>query len=781
MKFLYTVSVALAGTLLAAAEWIPVNIGQFHVTPGKSVTIDFTVSGEKAETVAGTLRNYSGSPAGTVTLHRCGENLYRLTHAFARGFHELEIPGAQQKFGIIALPEYSGIPDRFFGMEPLLCREKIERIRTTLDFLKRNGIVSFREYHGWHQEEPEKGRWRLYHGEAIYEEASRRDISGFFFFDRTPQWARPEGRYPTDLIGTGDSIAAMVRRRQAGLNALQIWNEPDLKRLPADQYLSLQAVASYILRAGGIDLPLVGAGFSSWQTGGETLQQYFDGKMPAFIDVFAFHSYHKPEEMLRLITTYRSYLKKAGKGGMPIWITESGKPWKRGNANPQRTYGGPHGKLRAEADEDRVSARWITLKAVEAKAGGVAGYFPFTLRSFREGPNNFGMMDFQWTPHRSLAAYFFCAQILANRDYIGDLNRLPRGIWSARVFAGADGQAVAVLDAAGKSIDISGRELPKGTMFAADGTELRPNAVGKYKVEDYCYLRFPRRAAAGKLQQDTPHMALWRLAADYQATPRNASPIVYQFAHKAIRNKGATGYLANPTKLKVTAFNLSGEAREISPELELPAGVHLLRAPEKRTLSPRSSAVLEWEVDASSNRDFPLTLLLTDSRNQSAPLPLVFLRFDRTRIAELDFSNPKRWKANSSGTMEITADSEKKTLHFHCDFSKTRGSFWTYPEYIFNPDESRKNLIGVSFEIKAVQVPAATHFQAANVMAVFNMGNRYKSIIMEKPTSGKWEKREILFPAEWNLEEMKKFRIGMNPVSQQLDFWIRNLKFHYTK
>ncbi len=89
--------------------------------------------------------------------------------------------GAQQKFGIIALPEYSGIPDRFFGMEPLLCREKIERIRTTLDFLKRNGIVSFREYHGWHQEEPEKGRWRLYHGEAIYEEASRRDISGFFF------------------------------------------------------------------------------------------------------------------------------------------------------------------------------------------------------------------------------------------------------------------------------------------------------------------------------------------------------------------------------------------------------------------------------------------------------------------------------------------------------------------------------------------------------------------------------------------------------------------------
>ncbi|UKI29749.1 MAG: hypothetical protein L6W00_17030 [Lentisphaeria bacterium] len=59
----------------------------------------------------------------------------------------------------------------------------------------------------------------------------------------------------------------MVRRRQAGLNALQIWNEPDLKRLPADQYLSLQAVASYILRAGGIDLPLVGAGFSSWQTG----------------------------------------------------------------------------------------------------------------------------------------------------------------------------------------------------------------------------------------------------------------------------------------------------------------------------------------------------------------------------------------------------------------------------------------------------------------------------------------------------------------------------------
>lgn len=781
MKFLYTVSVALAGTLLAAAEWIPVNIGQFHVTPGKSVTIDFAVSGEKAETVAGTLRNYSGSPAGTVILRRCGEKLYRLTHAFVRGFHELEIPGAQQKFGIIALPEYSGIPDRFFGIESLLRWQKIEWIRISLDFLKRNGIISLREHHGWPQEEPEKGIWRPDRCEAIYEEASRRNISGVFFFDRTPQWARPVDRYPTDLIGTGDSIMAMVKRRLAGLNAFQIWNEPDLKQLPADQYLSLQAVASYVLRTGGSELPLIGAGFSSWQTGKETLQQYFDGKMPAFIDIFAFHSYHEPEEMLRLITTYRAYLKKAGKGGIPIWITESGKPWKRGIEKPPQNSGSPHEKLRADVDEDRISARWITLKAVEAKAGGVAGYFPFTLRSFRESVHNFGMMDCQWTPHRSLAAYFFCAQILANCGYIGDLNRLPRGIRSARTFAGADGQAVAVLDAGGKSIDISSRELPKGTMFAADGTELRPNSTGKYNVVDFCYLRFPLRVAAGRLRKDTPHMALWKLAADYQATPRNASPIVYQFAHKAIRNKGATGYLANPTKLKVTAFNLSEKAQEISPKLKLPAGVRLLKAPENRTLSPRSSAVLEWEVDASGNLDFPLTLLLTDSKNQSAPLPLVFLRFDRTRTAEFDFPNPKRWKANSSGAMKITVDPETETLHFHCDFSKTRGDFWTYPEYIFNPDESRRNLIGVSFEMKAVQTPAAAHFQAAKVMAVFNMGNQYKSISIEEPASGKWEKREILFSAEWDLNAMKKFRIGMNPVSPQLDFWIRNLKFHYTK
>ncbi|UKI29750.1 MAG: hypothetical protein L6W00_17035 [Lentisphaeria bacterium] len=363
--------------------------------------------------------------------------------------------------------------------------------------------------------------------------------------------------------------------------------------------------------------------------------------------------------MLRLITTYRSYLKKVGKGGMPIWITESGKPWKRGNANPQRTYGGPHGKLRAEADEDRVSARWITLKAVEAKAGGVAGYFPFTLRSFREGPNNFGMMDFQWTPHRSLAAYFFCAQILANCDYIGDLNRLPRGIWSAGSLPVPTGRR-----------SPSSMPLENLSTFPVEScrkARCLPRMARNFVRMPLANTRWRITAISG-----SPPGRRRKIAEGYSAygsvaagcrlsgDSRNASPIVYQFSHKAIRNKGGYRLSRQPDKVEGHRIQPLRRSAGDFPGTGTAGGSPPAKSTGKTYSFPRSSAVLEWEVDASGNRDFPLTLLLTDSRNQSAPLPLVFLRFDRTRIAELDFSNPKRWKANSSGTMEITADSEKK-------------------------------------------------------------------------------------------------------------------------
>lgn len=49
---------------------------------------------------------------------------------------------------------------------------------------------------------------------------------------------------------------------------------------------------------------------------------------------------------------------------MPLWLTESGRPWKQGPDRPP-------------IDQDQTSALDITMKGIESQACGIARYFPF--------------------------------------------------------------------------------------------------------------------------------------------------------------------------------------------------------------------------------------------------------------------------------------------------------------------------------------------------------------------------------------------------------------------
>ena len=116
---------------------------------------------------------------------------------------------------------------------------------------------------------------------------------------------------------------------------------------------------------------------------------------------------------------------------MPLWITECGRPWSRGPDRPPIA-------------EDQTSALDIVMKGVEARACGVARYFPFVYPFYEENSNNFGMTDRRGTPLRSLAAYAQMIRVLANQRYLGDLRQNEPGISRARVF-GDDHQTIAVL------------------------------------------------------------------------------------------------------------------------------------------------------------------------------------------------------------------------------------------------------------------------------------------------------------------------------------------------
>ena len=68
------------------------------------------------------------------------------------------------------------------------------------------------------------------------------------------------------------------------------------------------------------------------------------------------------------------------------------------------------------------------MKGVEARACGVARYFPFVLPYYDENNNNFGMTDRRGSPMLSLAAYAQMIRVLGQDSYLGDLKDLPKAL-----------------------------------------------------------------------------------------------------------------------------------------------------------------------------------------------------------------------------------------------------------------------------------------------------------------------------------------------------------------
>ena len=759
----------------------PVAPDELYLEPDTVRNLSFRASGIAPREIAGRILNYSGEEFRRVKLIRNPKShTFTLALSLPRGFYELDIPESGQRFGIVSLGRFQGKTDEFFSIEPLICRENDRTVEAVLELLVRYGIRTFREYHPWPDEEPLQNQWKPAH-DRMYEIAARKKLSGTFFFASAPRWTGSAGAnkdqfdyqpYPRNLIGVSDSIRNMIVCRRAGTNAFQIWNEPDLRRIPGDQYLSLQIAASYALQQSAPELPLVGCGFSSWLTGESALAPYFNGNMLDSIDIFAFQTYHAPEEMERLLRTFRQRMKQSNpvRAAMPIWVTESGKAWQRNDGRVE--------KDRAQPGEDMLGACWIVMKGVELKAGGVSKYVPFALKFFPEKDKNFGMTDRYWSPHRSLAAYLFCIHMLSGREYIGDLP-LPDGTSRFRVFSG-DGKTVGVLyagDPAPRRISLG--RLPVTTIHALDGSAAPLRNDNSFLMTGgISYLELDRSRLSPFLKRDTEMMSFLESARNYRPLPRTISPVVYQFSHWNVASKDYYGYFEAPRNLEFRVFNLGDQPAEVLPYLELPEGGRVLSAPPKLLiLPPRTSRILNWQVDLGASRAALQPILLRDRNNPGQVLWLPFLSLEKTVSESLELNKASRWHANTSGTMTITGNPAENAISFSIDFPDTVNA-WAYPEYLLNSGESLAGAIGVSFEIKAAQSTGERVFPHQNCMVTYDLENNYQAVRFEPP-SEQWEKRTVLFPPDWELKRVRKFRIGLGASAPHLEFSLRNIRFHY--
>ncbi len=586
--------------LAGAATLTPVSVDPFFVTPNEPAVLRWTVdSGTLDGPVEATVRDYWGQPAASIPARLKPEKALELTVKLPPGYYDVELSGAEQRFGVVSLAAHQGRPDPFFSIDAAMSwLVRGDEVREDLvKVLSRSGVPMSRERLAWGQITPAPGKWDWdspLHYETLRHAYARHGVEVLEMFHSTTRWAGRVGKYPDDLVGTMRAWEEIGRRWRPTWGAMEVWNEPDISFgdfLPADQYVPLVQTIAYALHRDGVDVPIVGGVFAHYH------QQFLDNAarngMLELADVASFHTYGRAPGMEGLIGRYRSWLAAHGREAMPLWITECGRPWKRGPDRPP-------------ADQDAESALDITMKAVESRACGIARYFAFVYPFYEERDNNFGLMGRHGTPLRSMAAYARLASLLAHKGYLGDLKCDHETIQRARVF-GDDRETIAVV--------YTGKPDPQAKLkldlpiLRAEGIDGRAFTLaddGTLPVPDgLVYLWLDRANLGDRLRSDTPAMQLWKIGQREGPRPETPSPIVlrYEFDAEVVEAK-TEGYrfkAATPGKaaLAVRVFNLSEQPRELTLELSFsPAPPEATVAQARKVIAPASGLVdVSWDVD----------------------------------------------------------------------------------------------------------------------------------------------------------------------------------------
>jgi hypothetical protein len=751
-----------------------------------------------ADSLDYTLWDFQGRVIGAGTAERAGTRTIAVSLTLAQGYYEIEFAGLAARCGLVALPLPRGTPDRFFCIDSALSwLVRDAALRAGLvRVLRRSGIAMSRERLNWGEIEPVRGRfdWQARNGyDAVRQLHADQQLPVLEMFHSATPWSGTLGKYPEDLAGTAASWGEIARQWRGTWGGLEIWNEPDIffgDHLPADQYAALVKTLAYTVDRAAPGTPLVGGVLAHHHR--PFLDTLAACGMLDCVDVASFHTYDRAPQMQALVGKYRDWLAAACRPEMPLWITESGRPWHKGPSRPP-------------ADQDIASALDITRKAIEVRACGVARYFAFVFPFYEENNNNFGMMDRWGTPLRSFAAYVQAARVLGEKPYLGDL-RLNDSFPPVRVFGDAD-QAVAVLPHAVRVMREPGRRgserldhsapadfadgLPVLRAEALDGRRLEITDASELPVPDgLAYAWIDLAAIAGRLDTQTEAMRLWRLGQS-AAPPRAASsPIVlrWQYEPSVLRPETAGYHLVHEppgaTRLVVRAFNLGSEPAELGLALQLGELAERIRGENRRVLQVPAAGFADaaWEADltdafAADDRLEVRVRPLGPAPPGTLPLAATLLgsaTFDQ-RLARhaqrvpLQLGQSARWQPNvpSYGHLELSPQPDDSVL-LQVRFGE--GDRWVYPHFQLPDDLELDRFTGLVLRARCAHPATVRVFLWEGDSQVGYLTSH--SLV---PADGQWHAAEVRFDeltlsganapdpnGRLDLEQVRRISFGMN-------------------
>lgn len=714
----------LSAALTSVVNWTPVNVTQFWVEPNRPVAFTFQTSTNEqvengttdAKTVPFEIKTSDGKTFSQGE-GKCDGKTLQVETTLPQGFWELTLPETEQAFGIASQPFYCPEDaveaeasksrtdlrprDEFFGIDAastwLVGDDKARE--ELIHNARRFGLATYRERTSWSRIEPQEGTFN-YDGdnrsELVRELAKKYDLPVLELFHNAPSWAGLIKTYPKDLIKTANSWGTIGNHWNQYWNSIEVWNEPDISfggDLPADQYVPVLKTVAQEFRRQNIQTPIVGG----------IIAFFKDGYMDSFAenggidacDIFSFHTYCRAFEMESVSLRYLNWLGKYHAEWKPVWITECGRPWKKGTSRPN-------------GEADLESAIDIVEKGVAAKAMGIDAYFPFVYVFYEENDNNFGMSDRYNAPLRSSAGYARSIYLLSGKSCFGSI--AIDGAEHSYAFRDREsGEQVVVLYArdrkAGRTIT-----LPENPQFVerVTGERLNPDAQNVVDFSDgFLFVGYGKDVSLKLLEPSEVDKARTvRLGAKVKhgVDPRKDSNVVLRFDYddeQVLAN--SDGYTikdskANTFKGKVSVYNFDSVAKSLPikvwARMEKADGLEEVDAaftnvPQAIDVPARECAAFEFELNLSALSAFDPTTIgfqVGDQESISFRIARVVTQDNiesvASNIVPVNLADVSRWRKNASRSRSYEfkqnlLDSGK----WGFDISFEEGDKWAYPVY----------------------------------------------------------------------------------------------------
>lgn len=783
----------LIAAALQALTLSPVNMSQHFIEPDKEVSFSFSAkdaSGVKE--LSCDILNYRGVKSGSLTLKAGTDSRFTGTYRFPSGYYILSVPSAKQQFGFVSLPDFKKQKDYFWGANV------VQRLHTKLPYIdlpelfrimERTGIKSFRKWHSWEQEELKPGKWNS-REEIGYDFVKNSTLSGLWYCNRYPKFLQ----YPPvpgknkvsilseSLLRTSKSLAGQIQRRRDVLDIYQLHNEPEAQHEPSSAFAPDFILKSSMARRLAPELLIASCGFMyPPDKRGLALQDMIENGLLETVDYVSFHNYASPDTVWKQIREWRNLFAQYGKAGFPLLITECGKEWPRGYTPTfaDGIYYGPFGNRRPPLVDDLISSYFIVAKAALAKAAGVERLYVFVFAPHPENTSNFGLLDYYNTPICAMGSYMYASRILSGLDYVGDAQGVLDELERIMVFSDGTYHVAVLLAKDEKPLVVRTPGLDIAEYRSMDGSAA--DADTPITGIGYRILK-----TLPDLNVETEGMKLQKLAAEYKKIRPLARDVIVKFEGKDLSSDWLN-YMEFPARLVFRVTNIAKEERTFEPKLILPEGIQCRKSPgEKFVLKSESEILITYDIAMTEKlKSSEFSVALKDKTGTAHSLKIRFISSASGSIIKFP-DDVSRWVPYCDGGskyMQISYDEKEKAVHFSLDSTSLgRPLKWVEPGLKLKPSETLMNAKYIIFEVKvkpAVPLKQKLVTYAGVAIASTELKKHQFEPYRPLPTE-EWSRKVV--PVNRSIQDLSSYdliRIGLGPVTEKFDYWIRNFQIQY--